>query len=82
MVLLRQGTTSDIEVSMTATPDGMRYKITGPQNSPVAAGVDAVQAYSVLVDFFTKDQVKLPSKFVIEFAQFVIGDLTTKLNTK
>ena len=82
MVLLRQGGTSDIEVSMTATPDGMRYKITGPSSSPVANGIDAVQAYGVLVDFFTKDQVKLPAKFVIEFAEFVINDLTTKLHTK
>jgi len=82
MVLLRAGTTSDLEVSMRSTPSGIRYDIFNAETKSNAKDLSAMDAYSALTSAFKSDTVKLPAKFVIEFAEFVIAELSAKLSVK
>ena len=82
MVLLRANTHSDLEVSMRSTPSGIRYDIHNVETQIYVKDLSPMDAYTSLTSAFQSNTVKIPSKFVIEFAEFVIADLSAKLSVK
>ena len=82
MVLLRANTHSDLEVSMRSTPSGIRYDIHNAETQSSVKDLSPMDAYTSLTTAYQSNSVKLPAKFVIEFAEFVIADLSAKLSIK
>jgi hypothetical protein len=82
MVLLRANAHSDLEVSMRSTPGGIRYDIYNEETKSNVKDLSAMDAYASLTSAFQSNTVRLPAKFVIEFAEFVIADLSAKLSVK
>lgn len=82
MILLRANTHSDLEVSMRSTPSGIRYDIHNVESDSHAKDLSAMDAYSSLTSAFQSNTIRIPAKFVIEFAEFVIADLSARLSVK
>lgn len=82
MVLLRANVHSDLEVSMRSTTGGIRYDIYNEDTKSHIKDLNALDAYTALTTAYQSNTVKLPAKFVIEFAEFVIADLSAKLSVK
>jgi len=82
MILLRANTHSDLEVSMRSTPSGIRYDIHNVETQSHVKDLSPMDAYTSLTSAFQSTTVKIPAKFVIEFAEFVIADLSAKLSVK
>lgn len=82
MTILKANSHSDIEVTLIATANGLRYDVENTATGENKRGLEAVEAYRVLSTSFSSNKYKLPSRFVIEFAQHVISDLTAQLNQK
>jgi hypothetical protein len=82
MTILKGNAHSDFEVVLNATPNGLRYDMENRETGEVKRGLESIETYRVLSAAYTSGKYKLPSKFVIEFAQHVIADLTQQLGTK
>ena len=82
MIILKANSHSDIEVTLFATANGLRYDVENTATNENKRGLEAIEAYRVLSAAFSSNKYKLPSRFVIEFAQHVISDLTAQLGSK
>lgn len=82
MTILRANAHSDIEVTLNATSNGLRYDIENRVTGEAKRGLESIETYRVLSAAYTSGKYKVPSKFVIEFAQHVIADLTQQLGAK
>lgn len=78
MTLLRRSAQNDVEVNMTFTKMGEIYTVQVADNE-VSSDLSATEAHEVLVKAFDDVNVRLPSRFVVEFGQHVINSLTQKM---
>lgn len=78
MTLQRKSAQSDVEVEMNFTKMGEVYSVT-VGDKPVQNGLTSPEAYELLVEAFNDSNVRLPSRFVVEFGQHVINSLLQKI---
>ena len=78
MTLLRRSAQNDVEVNMTFTKMGEIYSVQ-VGDKEAANNLSATEAHEVLVQAFDDVNIRLPSRFVVEFGQHVINSLTQKM---
>lgn len=83
MKLIRKTQTCDVEVDINPGFDGFTYTIGAydeyAKMHVIANMVDQVTAFEVIAETFNGDTYRIPAKFVIEFANHVIADLSRKV---
>lgn len=82
MKLIRKAQNCDIEMDMTPGFNGeFLYSIDIVQdgNQSYCQSVPQEEAFGKLVELFGNPSIRVPSKYVIEFAKYVITDLCKKL---
>jgi len=82
MTILKANSHSDIEVTLIATANGLRYDIENTCSGENKRGLEAIETYRVLSTAYSSNKFKVPSRFVIEFAQHVISGLSAQLGSK
>ena len=78
MTLLRKSTTSDVEVDLLSTKNGEAYniKVEGKEDR---LNLSPVDAYDFLVECFNDGNIRLPSRFIVEFGQHALNQLLQKI---
>lgn len=84
MKLIRTSQTCDIELEIfPGGIDGFQYTINVMQEDkhmePYCSRVNQVDAYDALVRLYNEPNLRVPAKFVLEFANHVIADLSRKV---
>jgi len=78
MTLLRKSASSDVEVELISTKNGEVYniQIEGHDDQKNLCSTDA---YEALAECFKDANVRLPSRFIVEFGQHVLNQLLQKI---
>lgn len=87
MKLIRQSQSCDIEVEINPKSNGMAYGFSytirsfeeGGLTKVWANNANAVDTYAVLSDLYANSDVRVPAKFVIEFANYAIAELSNSI---
>jgi hypothetical protein len=78
MTLQRQSAQCDVEVNMAFTKIGETYSVVIKDKEPVT-NISGTEVYEILVQAFDDPDVRIPSRFVVEFGQHVINSLMQKM---
>lgn len=90
MKLIRFSQSCDVEVEINPKANGMAYGYAytvrtleeGGMHKIWANNADAVDTYKVLADLYADSEVRVPAKFIIEFANYALAELTSQLSVK
>lgn len=81
MKILRFSPTCDVEVDLQVNQNGMMYilDVRDADKGEITIGpIPSVEAFKELVEIHNDPAYKIPSKFVIEFAGYVISELKSQ----
>jgi small nuclear ribonucleoprotein (snRNP)-like protein len=78
MTLLRKSTSSDVEVELVSTKNGEVYNIQ-IEGHDDQRNLSSTDAYEALAECFKDANVRLPSRFIVEFGQHVLNQLLQKI---
>lgn len=90
MKLIRTSQSCDVEVEIHPKADGLSYGYgytvrtieEGNVQKVWANNASAVDTYKTLAELYENSEIRLPAKFVIEFANYALTELTSHLSVK